>query len=266
MKTIMQRTAYDDFMNLLALFSNAKKVWENTKVKIFKLQFVPYRVNLHTIDHKPLAKKMELSDDFIRHYFPIGQQVISEPVSVISSEYDPQRRKGIVRFKIIKNYKVSTKNLVSNIRESYGDATKKKWEGEWAANTWMGGDMYYTNQLKYAILPSFEKIRKVGDGLWEATFVPYEQAHTVMKYVPLNKTEQKYGMNILKHLLPEKNGWFGHKFNQGVGHVHTSDSSLKNNLIKSKLFNGNNQNFTYNSRKYFKANQNVYGLKFKSRQ
>ena len=62
------------------------------------------------------------------------------------------------------------------------------------------------NQLKYAILPSFEKIRKIGDGLWEATFVPYEQAHTIMKSTPLTKTEQKYGVNILKHLLPEKTG------------------------------------------------------------
>lgn len=272
--TTKQRTVYDDFIYFLELFSKAKKIWNNVKrYRKWDVQFAPYRVNFHNVNHKLLSKKVKLSDNFIRHYFPVGEKVMfsrwSNSISVKSSKYDPQLRKGIVRFKVMNSYKGSTKNLVSNIREYYGDATKKKWQGSLAGDTWTCGDLYYTNQLKYAILPSFEKIRKVGNGLWEATFVPYQEAHTIMKSIPLTKTEEKYGLNILKHLLPEKNGWFGHKFNQGIGHVYTiSNSSPKDNLIKSKLFTGNEQNLNNSAwgtvreeQQYFKRNRNVYGLK-----
>lgn len=263
-----KRKAHYDLVNLLKLIFKAKQVWNNAKkIKKWDVPFIPYRATVfNDPDYKPLPKNVELSDNFIRHYFPIGEAelVTEEPVSIISSKYDPQRRKGIVRFKVINSHnKVSTKKLVSNLRESYGDATKKKWQGDAAGNTWMCGDTYYKNKLQIA--PSFEKIIKVGDGLWEATFVPYE-LDTSVKYVPLTKTEQKYGVNILKHLLPEKNGWFGHKFNQGVGHVYKiSNTSLKNNLIKTKLFKPvselYDQNFNYNSRKYFKrTSRDWYGL------
>ena len=196
---------------------------------MWNVSFVPYKLKERRVKHGPLSKGVKLNNSFMSFYFPKGENMAGG--KVINSEYNLKKREGIVTFK-------GDRSPLSALRSNYGDATRSLWMGDTAGDTWTGGDLYEIGNGQ-RVAPSLKDVKRISENKWKATFVPYNMEHQIVEAVPLTNTERKRGMQIMKHFLPSKNGWFHHTYNEstGVGHVHIISP---NDPTKSKRFAGIN--------------------------